>query len=179
MTNIVCDKLGIRYPILQGPMAWASDSKLAASVSNAGGLGIMGLGFCPPAVFEAEIRAARALTEAPFGLNIITCLPDADKLLEITLRQGIRVVEIETFPAYFDTLPRYVEALRSHGAATVGKASSVSWASSTCSANERPGRRIGVTAARRATRRCLHGPDRCRSERPITRHRAEKIHDDL
>ncbi|MBU3890971.1 MULTISPECIES: NAD(P)H-dependent flavin oxidoreductase [Methylosinus] len=126
MTNIVCDKLGIRYPILQGPMAWASDSKLAASVSNAGGLGIMGLGFCPPAVFEAEIRAARALTEAPFGLNIITCLPDADKLLEITLRQGIRVVEIETFPAYFDTLPRYVEALRSHGAATIGKASSVS-----------------------------------------------------
>lgn len=72
MTNIVCDTFGIRYPILQGPMAWASDSRLAAAVSNAGGLGIMGLGFCPPAMVEAEIRAARTLTAAPFGMNIIT-----------------------------------------------------------------------------------------------------------
>jgi enoyl-[acyl-carrier protein] reductase II len=125
MKNAICDKLGIRYPILQGPMAWASDGKLAASVSNAGGLGIMGIGFCPPAVFEAEIRVAHKLTSAPFGLNIITCLPDAQTLLEITLSEGVRVVEIETFPDYFDTLPRYVEALKIRGVATIGKVSSV------------------------------------------------------
>lgn len=126
MGNIVCDKLGIRYPILQGPMAWASDSRLAASVSNAGGLGIMGLGFCPPATFEAEIRAARALTNAPFGLNIITSLPDADELMEIALREGVKVVEVETSPACFDTIPRYVEALRAKGVVTIGKVASVS-----------------------------------------------------
>jgi enoyl-[acyl-carrier protein] reductase II len=126
MSNLICDKLGIRYPILQGPMAWASDSKLAASVSNAGGLGIMGLGFCPPDVFQAEIRAARSLTAAPFGLNIIVGLPDADELLEIAQREGVKVVVLESDRDHFDALPRYVEALRSHGAAIIGKAASVS-----------------------------------------------------
>lgn len=126
MGNIICDKLGIRYPILQGPMAWASDSKLAASVSNAGGLGIMGLGFCPPDLFEAEIRAARSLTAAPFGLNIIIGLPDADKLMEIALREAVKVVEIETGADNFAALAPYVTALRSHGVATIGKAASVS-----------------------------------------------------
>lgn len=126
MGNIICDKLGIRYPILQGPMAWASDSRLAAAVSNAGGLGIMGLGFCPPAVVEAEIRAARALTAAPFGMNIITCLPDADKLMAIALRERVPVIEIETFPDFFHTLPLYVEALKRHGVIVIGKASTVS-----------------------------------------------------
>ena len=86
----------------------------------------MGLGFCPPAVFEAEIRAARALTEAPFGVNIITCLPTPTSCWKSPCAEELRVVEIETFPAYFDTLPRYVEALRADGAATIGKASSVS-----------------------------------------------------
>jgi len=126
MSNVICDRLGIRYPILQGPMAWASDSKLAASVSNAGGLGIMGLGFCPPELFEAEIRAARSRTSAPFGLNIIVGLPDTDKLMDIALREGVEVVEIETGPDNFDALPPYVAALRSHGIATIGKAASVS-----------------------------------------------------
>lgn len=126
MSNIICDKLGIRYPILQGPMAWASDSKLAAAVSNAGGLGIMGLGFCSPDLFQAEIRAARSLTAAPFGLNIIIGLPDADKLMEIALREGVKVVEIEAGRDHFPALPPYVEALRNHGIATIGKAASVS-----------------------------------------------------
>ncbi|WP_370677720.1 NAD(P)H-dependent flavin oxidoreductase [Pleomorphomonas sp. PLEO] len=126
MGNIICDTLGIRYPILQGPMAWASDSRLAAAVSNAGGLGIMGLGFCPPAVVEAEIRAVRALTAAPFGMNIITCLPDADKLMDIALREQVKVIEIETFPDFFHTLPLYVEALKRHGVTTIGKVATVS-----------------------------------------------------
>ncbi len=126
MSNIICDKLGIRYPILQGPMAWASDSKLAAAVSNAGGLGIMGLGFCPPDLFQAEIRAARSLTAAPFGLNIIIGLPDADTLMEIALREGVKVVEIEADRDHFSALPPYVEALKNQGIATIGKAASVS-----------------------------------------------------
>lgn len=125
MTNIVCDTFGIRYPILQGPMAWASDSRLAAAVSNAGGLGIMGLGFCPPAMVEAEIRAARTLTAAPFGMNIITCLPDADKLMDIALRERVPVIEIETFPDFIPTLPRHVEMLKRQGVITIGKVATV------------------------------------------------------
>ncbi|MEI8633243.1 nitronate monooxygenase [Vibrio sp. PP-XX7] len=110
---------------MQGPMVWSSDSKLAASVSNAGGLGIMGLGFCPPDLFEAEIRAAKSRTEAPFGLNLITCLPDAGRLLEITLRENVNVVELETFPDYFHTLPAYTKALQSNGTVVIGKVASV------------------------------------------------------
>jgi enoyl-[acyl-carrier protein] reductase II len=123
--NIICEKIGIRYPIIQGPMAWASDSKLSASVSNAGGLGIMGLGFCPPDMVEAEIQAAKSLTDAPFGLNIITYLPDAEKLLEITLREHVKAVELETLPTYFHTLPDYIRELRSNGVVIIGKAASV------------------------------------------------------
>lgn len=125
MGNIVCDTLGIRYPILQGPMAWASDSRLAAAVSNAGGLGIMGLGFCPPGVVEAEIHAVRTLTAAPFAMNIITCLPDAEKLLDIARSERVPVIEIETFPDFFSTLPRYVEILKGHGAIAIGKVATV------------------------------------------------------
>jgi enoyl-[acyl-carrier protein] reductase II len=126
MGNPVCEKLGVRYPILQGPMAWASDSKLATSVSNAGGLGIMGLGFCPPAAFRDEIRAAQTLTAAPFGLNIITNLPDAEELMQIALSEGVKVVELETTPAYFDRLPAHIETLKSKGVVTIGKVATVS-----------------------------------------------------
>lgn len=125
MNNKICDKLGIRYPIIQGPMAWASDSRLAASVSNAGGLGIMGLGFCPPEVVINEIHLARNLTNEPFGFNIITALPDANKLLEICLSEGVKVIELETFPDFFYTIPGYVDILNSHGVTTIGKVSSV------------------------------------------------------
>ncbi len=55
MANVACDKLGIEFPILQGPMAWASDSTMSAAVSNAGGLGIMGIGFAPADIFKSEI----------------------------------------------------------------------------------------------------------------------------
>lgn len=125
MSNIICDKLGILYPIIQGPMAWASNAQLAAAVSNAGGLGIMGIGFSPADIFEAEVKKAKKLTTAPFGLNIVTCLPGADKLLEITLREKVKVVEIETFPDYLHELPDYVAALKSAGTVTIGKASTV------------------------------------------------------
>lgn len=125
MNSILCEKLGIRHPILQGPMAWASDSRLAAAVTNAGGLGIMGLGFCPADIFEAEIRRIKTLTSGSFGLNIITCLPGADKLLEITLRERVPVVEVETFPDQFHTLADFNSALKAAGAVTIGKASTV------------------------------------------------------
>jgi enoyl-[acyl-carrier protein] reductase II len=125
MRNSICEKLGIKYPILQGPMAWASDSNLAASVSNAGGLGIMGIGFAPAAAFEAEIKNVKTLTNKPFGLNLITCIPGAEQLLEIAIREKVPVVELETFPAFFKTLPEYARRLHSAGVILIGKVSSV------------------------------------------------------
>jgi enoyl-[acyl-carrier protein] reductase II len=74
MAHEICDRLGITYPILQGPMAWASDSNLVAAVSNAGGLGILGIGTAPPDVARAEIRKTKALTDRPFGYNVYAFL---------------------------------------------------------------------------------------------------------
>ena len=125
MQSPVCKKLGIDYPILQGPMAWASDSRLSASVSNAGGLGVMGIGFAPEDVFEAEIRKIKTLTARPFGCNLITAVPYADALLEIILREKVPVIELETMPAFFNTLPEYTAKLKGAGLTVIGKVASV------------------------------------------------------
>ena len=125
MSNIICEKLGIAYPIIQGPMAWASNARLAAAVSNAGGLGIMGIGFCPKDIFESEIKLAKKLTSKPFGFNIVTCIPGAQELLEIALREEAPIVEVETFPDHMAELKVYSDALKANGTITIGKASTV------------------------------------------------------
>ena len=125
MKNKVCDILGIQYPILQGPMAWASDSRLAAAVSNAGGLGIMGIGFSPVEIFRAEIKKVKELTNKPYGCNLITAVPYADELLEIILEEKVPVVELETMREFYDTLPEYAEKLKKAGVILIGKTASV------------------------------------------------------
>jgi len=125
MNNIVCKKLGIQYPIIQGPMAWASDSRLSASVSNAGGLGIMGIGFAPTDVFQAEIKKAKELTDKHLGLNLITFVPNINEMIDITIKEKIPVVELETFPEHFKTLPGYAAKLKDAGITLIGKAASV------------------------------------------------------
>jgi enoyl-[acyl-carrier protein] reductase II len=125
MKHKICDILGISYPIIQGPMAWASDSKLAAAVSNAGGLGIMGIGFSPVEIFQSEIVNIKKLTDKPYGCNLITAVPYADQLLEVILKEKVPVVELETMPAFYNTLPDYVEKLKDAGIILIGKASSV------------------------------------------------------
>jgi len=106
-------------------MAWASDSRLSASVSNAGGLGIMGIGFAPTDVFQAEIKKAKELTDKPFGLNLITFVPNINEMIDITIKEKIPVVELETFPEHFKTLPGYAAKLKDAGITLIGKAASV------------------------------------------------------
>lgn len=125
LKNVICELLNIELPILQGPMAWSSDAVLAAAVSNSGGLGIMGIGFAPEDIFESEIKKAKSLTSKPFGCNIMTFAPNAEKLLEIALREKIPVVEIESIPAFYDTLASYVDKLKEAGIKVIGKAADV------------------------------------------------------
>lgn len=66
MENRVCDILVIQYPIIQGPMAWASTAPLVAAVSNAGGLGVLGVGFAPAGFIRAQVAETRSLTDKPF-----------------------------------------------------------------------------------------------------------------
>ena len=71
MKTKITELLQIEYPIFQGGMAWVAEHKLAAAVSNAGGLGIIGAASAPPEVVREEIRKCKELTDKPFGVNIM------------------------------------------------------------------------------------------------------------
>ncbi|MGN0385345.1 MAG: enoyl-[acyl-carrier-protein] reductase FabK [Lachnospiraceae bacterium] len=92
MKTKITELLGIEYPIIQGGMAWVAEHKLAAAVSNAGGLGIIGAASAPPEVVRDEIRKCRALTEKPFGVNVMLLNPNADEVAKIIVEEGVKVV---------------------------------------------------------------------------------------
>jgi enoyl-[acyl-carrier protein] reductase II len=88
----LCDLLGIDYPVFQGGMAWIADAKLAAAVSNGGGLGIIAAGNAPGDHVREQIRAAKALTDKPFGVNIMLLSPFADEVAEVVAEEKVSVV---------------------------------------------------------------------------------------
>lgn len=92
LNSRICDLLGIKYPVFQGGMAWVADGKLAAAVSEGGGLGIIGAGNAPAGQVEAEIKTARSLTDKPFGVNIMLMSPHADEVAELVARERVAVV---------------------------------------------------------------------------------------
>ena len=83
MTNRLIECLGIRYPLLQGGMAWISDATLAAAVSNAGGAGIISTGGRSTEYTRAEIRRCRQLTDRPFGVNVMLMAPNKEEILAV------------------------------------------------------------------------------------------------
>ncbi len=86
------EDLGIRYPIIQGGMAWVADGQLAAAVSNGGGLGIIGAGNAPGAVVAEQIKVARSLTDKPFGVNVMLLSPFVDEVIKVVLDAHVPVV---------------------------------------------------------------------------------------
>ena len=88
----VCELLGIEYPIFQGGMAWVADAQLAASVSNAGGLGIIAAANAPVDYVKAQIRKAKTLTDKPFGVNIMLMSPYAQSIAELVAEEQVPVV---------------------------------------------------------------------------------------
>ncbi len=84
--------LGIEHPIIQGGMAWTATAELAAAVSNAGGLGIIGAGQMPTDVLRSEIRNAKLLTDKPFGVNLMLLTPHIDDIVEMVLEEGVERV---------------------------------------------------------------------------------------
>lgn len=88
----LCELLGIEYPIFQGGMAWISDGKLAAAVSNAGGLGIISAMNADAQYLEEQIALCRSLTDKPFGVNIMLMSPFAAEVAELTAREKVAVV---------------------------------------------------------------------------------------
>ncbi len=92
MKTRICDLLKIEYPIVQGGMAWVAEHHLAAAVSEAGGLGIIAAGNAPADVVRDEIRKAKALTNKPFGVNIMLLSPHAAEVAEVVVEEKVSVV---------------------------------------------------------------------------------------
>lgn len=92
MKTEVTKLLGIEYPIIQGGMAWVAEYHLAAGVSNAGGLGLIGAASAPAEWVREQIREAKKLTDKPFGVNIMLMSPYADEVAKVVAEEGVKVV---------------------------------------------------------------------------------------
>lgn len=90
--NRICSLFGIKYPIIQAGMVWASGWRLASAVSNAGGLGILGAGSMYPDVLRDHIRKCRAATGKPFGVNVPLMYPGIEELFDIIISEKVPVV---------------------------------------------------------------------------------------
>ena len=88
----ICDMLGIRYPVFQGGMAWIADGRLAAAVSEGGGLGIIGAGNAPASYVREQIIIAKMLTNQPFGVNVMLLSPFADEVAQVIAEEKVPVV---------------------------------------------------------------------------------------
>lgn len=92
MSTRITELLNIKYPIIQGGMAWVAEHNLAAAVSNAGGLGLIGAASAPAEVVREEIRKCKELTDKPFGVNVMLLNPNAEEVAQVIVEEGIKVV---------------------------------------------------------------------------------------
>ncbi len=123
MNTKITELMNIKYPIIQGGMAWVAEHNLAASVSNAGGLGIIGAASAPPEVVRDEIRKCKAITNKPFGVNVMLLNPNADEVANIIIEEGVKVVTTGAGnPA------KYIDAWKKAGVVVVPVVASVAMA---------------------------------------------------
>ena len=92
METRVSRLLGTKYPVIQGGMAWVAEYHLAAAVSNAGGLGIIGAASAPPEVVREQIREVKARTDRPFVVNVMLLNPNAPEVAKIVIEEKVPVV---------------------------------------------------------------------------------------
>lgn len=123
MQNKITELFKIQYPVIQAGMIWTSGWKLAAAVSNAGGLGLLGAGSMYPQVLLEHIKKCKAATDKPFGVNIPMLYPDLDQLLQIILDEGVKIVFTSA-----GNPKTYTSFLKEHGITVVHVVSSVKFA---------------------------------------------------
>lgn len=92
MKTELTELLGIEYPIIQGGMAWVAEYHLAAAVSEAGGLGLIGAANAPADWVRDQVRQVKKLTDKPFGVNIMLMSPYADEVAKVIVEEGVPVV---------------------------------------------------------------------------------------
>ncbi len=123
MQTEVTRLLGIEYPIIQGGMAWVAEYHLAAAVSNAGGLGLIGAGGAPGDWVREQIRETRKLTDRPFGVNIMLMNPNADDIAKVVAEEKVDVVSTGA-----GTPEKYMQAWKDAGIKVIPLVSSVAFA---------------------------------------------------
>lgn len=92
MKSVLCEMLGIEYPIVQGAMAWVADADLASGVSNAGGLGMIGTGHDPVDIVNRKISDMKTKTDRPFGVNIMLLNPHVEEVVKAVIASGVKVI---------------------------------------------------------------------------------------
>lgn len=110
MHTTLCDLLQIKYPVIQGGMAWISDATLAAAVSNAGGLGVIAGGNAEKHIVAEQIRQIKSLTDKPYALNIMLLSPYADDIIELAIEMRVPIVITGA-----GSPGKYIDSLKSHG----------------------------------------------------------------
>lgn len=121
--NKITDLFNIKYPLIQAGMIWASGWKLASTVSNAGGLGIIGAGSMYPEVLKEHIEKCQNATDKPFGVNVPMLYPDIDKIMQIIVDKNVKIVFTSA-----GNPKTYTSFLKSHGITVVHVVSSVKFA---------------------------------------------------
>lgn len=106
----LCELLNIKYPIIQGGMAWVATHELAQAVSKAGGLGIIAAGNAPKEVIREEIKKLRENTDKPFGVNIMLMSPFADDIMDLVCEEKVPVVTTGA-----GNPGKYINRLKSYG----------------------------------------------------------------
>lgn len=115
--------LGIEHPLIQGGMAWTATAELAAAVSDAGGLGVIGAGQMPVDALREQIRNAKTLTDKPFGVNLMLLTPHIDELVQLVLDEHVPVVTTGA-----GNPGKYMSALKERGIKVLPVAPSVALA---------------------------------------------------
>jgi len=123
MANRITQLLNIKYPIIQAGMIWASGWKLASAVSNEGGLGIIGAGSMYPEVLREHIQKCKTATRAPFGVNVPMLYPELEKLMDVIIEEGVKIVFTSA-----GNPKVWTRHLQSHGIKVVHVVSSVKFA---------------------------------------------------
>ena len=108
--NRIQQLFGIKYPIIQGGMIWCSGWELAAAVSNAGGLGLIGSGSMYPEVLRDHIRKCKSATNKPFGVNIPLMYPNIQDHIQIVIDEGVKIVFTSA-----GSPKKYTSFLQEHG----------------------------------------------------------------
>lgn len=123
MQNRITELFNIEYPIIQAGMIWNSGWRLATAVSNSGGLGLLGAGSMYPEVLREHIQKCKKATDKPFGVNVPMLYPDIDKIIDIIIEEGVKIVFTSA-----GNPKTYTSKLKENGITVVHVVSSVKFA---------------------------------------------------